>query len=165
MCGNHPVTFRGFVCPLLNVRVVPQGHHGGLCPSPPELASQKAAYYGSVLHVVPPLKLLFCTMLDWRPPQCVRIVTFEPLLPASLPRLFFQPEFPCLMITLPISHNPPMCYIAECVVGEEGMYTSIFSMPLVHGQISEGSLPSIDLLALRCIVQLRSAGLKGVSCV
>ena len=35
----------------------------------------------------------------------------------------------------------------------------------MHGQVSEGSLPSIDLLALRYILQLRSAGLKGVSCV
>lgn len=38
-------------------------------------------------------------------------------------------------------------------------------MPPIHGQISEGSLPSIDLLSLRYILQLRSAGLEGVSCV
>lgn len=120
MCGNQPVTIRGFMCPLLNVGVVMQGHHGRLKNEPN--ASQKAACYGSVLHDVLPLKFLFCTMLDRRPPQCVRIVTLGPLPPASLPRVFFHPGYPCLVITLPISHDPPVCFITECVVGQEGMH-------------------------------------------
>lgn len=38
-------------------------------------------------------------------------------------------------------------------------------MTPIHCQISEGSLSSTDLLVLRYILQLSSAGLKGVSCV
>lgn len=96
------------------------------------------------------------------------LTLLKPLLPPALSRVSLPPGHPSPIIALPIYHNPPKHCITECVVRCEWMHswsTYIENMPAIHGQISEGSLSSIDLLSLRYILQLKSAGLEGVSCV
>lgn len=116
---NHPVTIRGFMCPLLNVGVVLQGH-GRLCLSPSSLRacfSKSSLLWFSapcctstevllLLHVGLEASTMCKDCDTWTTPA--RIIT----------QGFLSPR-----ISLPISHNPPMCYITECDVGQEGMYS------------------------------------------